>query len=51
MNDRKLFWGLLLIIVGIMLGLSSFGLIDWAFWYFFLPRFWPVLLIALGIFI
>ncbi|NLI70725.1 MAG: hypothetical protein GX364_07680 [Firmicutes bacterium] len=51
MNERKIFWGLFLIIAGITLGLSSFGVIEWGFWCFFLPRFWPVLLIALGIFI
>lgn len=48
MNNGKIIWGLLLIILGILLGLSSFGLIDWAFLLYML-RFWPVLLIIIGI--
>ncbi len=43
-----IFWGGGFITVGVMLLLNSFGVVNWDFWQF-LGKFWPVLLIALGI--
>lgn len=47
-NVRRLFDGLLLIIIGAVLLTNSLGILPWSIWYG-LWRFWPVLLIIAGI--
>jgi len=47
-NLRRLFDGLLLVIVGAVLLMNSLGILPWSIWYG-AWRFWPVLLIIAGI--
>lgn len=48
MNTGKVFWGLLIVVVGVVLFLGNLGVIDRGFWHYIF-RFWPVLLIIWGI--
>lgn len=47
-NARRLFDGLLLVIIGAVLLMNSLGILPWSIWYG-LWRFWPLLLIIAGI--
>ncbi|MGE5560224.1 MAG: LiaI-LiaF-like domain-containing protein [Chloroflexota bacterium] len=47
-NLRRLFDGLMLVIIGGVLLLNTFGIVPWSIWYG-VWRFWPVLLIAAGV--
>ncbi len=41
----KIFWGLLFIAVGILLLMSSLGIMPWSYWW----RLWPLAFVFLGV--
>jgi len=41
----KIFWGLLFIVVGILLLMSSLGIMPWSYWL----RLWPLAFVFLGV--
>ncbi len=44
-NKTAWIWGLLLVAIGILIGLNSYGIVDVSIW----KVFWPVVLIAAGL--
>ena len=47
MSYKKVFWGVVLIIIGILFIIRNLGWVDFSWWGVF--RLWPVLLILWGI--
>ena len=47
MDAAKIFWGLVFIVLGILLILSTLGHLPWAYWW----KLWPLVFIFLGILI
>ena len=44
-NKTSWIWGLLLVAIGILIGLNSYGIVDVSIW----KVFWPIILIAAGL--
>jgi hypothetical protein len=49
MNLQKIFWGIVLLLLGLIMLLKHLGVIHIHFWH--LMHFWPVILIIWGVFI
>ncbi len=47
MNAAKIFWGLVFIVLGTLLILSTLGYLPWGYWW----KLWPLVFVFLGILI
>jgi len=47
-HKKKLFWGLLFVIIGLVFLLNNFGFLPWSAWATLL-KFWPLLIVFSGL--
>ena len=48
MNRKSIFWGIIIILLGLILLVNNFQILPWRVWVELL-RFWPIILIAIGV--